>query len=131
MDTPCVSVCRDAYEELVCAHHKARTAVPSGRSQDIDMAFACVEHMLRSAFHSESTNVIVPCLGGRDYLVPPDAVEAMLAGVWAVCRKLLDAATVNDGACRLLLARASAHLMRDVLEPQFRAHPQLRSRYGV
>jgi hypothetical protein len=121
--------CRGFYAELLEAHERARAGCEEHIREGIDAAFACGEHRLRSAIESVPPSSAV-CPGGRDYTVATDRVPALLEEIWTLCARVLNLAA-RDEQHRLVLAAVSAHLMRDVLEPQFRAHPEYRTRYGT
>ena len=127
------SQCCAAYADLIATHERVRAACQSEIvRRGLDDAFACGEHKLRVALSMAASGSDASCPGGRDFILDPSEVEAMLAEVWSVCRRLLDvAAQAEDDGHRLALAGAAAHLMRDVIEPQFRAYPEYRSKYGV
>jgi len=124
--------CRAAYAEVERIHQQATSGCAESIRGGVDAAFGCAEQLLRSALDPALQRTGVSCPGGADYTLERSRVEPMLAEVWSVCSCLLSTASASeDDAQRLQLAGVSAHLMRDVLEPQFRAYPEYRSRYGV
>jgi len=124
--------CRAANAEVGRIHERAGAGSTESVRRGIDAAFGCAEQLLRGAIDPALRGTGASCPSGADYTLERSRVEPLLADVWSVCSRLLQAASASeDDAQRLQLAGVSAHLMRDVLEPQFRAYPEYRSRYGV
>jgi hypothetical protein len=121
-------VCQQAEVLLRAIQDRARIGVLADGAPAFDAAFLCPLSMIHRLLDAGSP--AGPCSCGEDYPVGPQEVGAMLEGAWGLCGQLLKVAR----ECEVLQERRDiggvcAHILRDIIEPQFRAYPQYRAQY--